>query len=85
MKAGEESDFSILQSKNSERLQIKINGEVENYKILKFFEFTAERKLMSVVVKCENDGRTYIFTKGADGTVIPLAKVKGQDEQSKIC
>ncbi len=40
---------------------------------------------MSVVVKRDSDGKVFIFTKGADGTVIPLAKVKGQDEQSKIC
>lgn len=40
---------------------------------------------MSVVVKRELDGKVFIFTKGADGTVIPLAKVKGQEEESKIC
>lgn len=57
--------------RDSDRAILSINGKSESYKLLKFFEFTSDRKMMSVVVKRESDNRLFLFSKGADGVIIP--------------
>lgn len=61
-------------SRDSDTVKISINGRDEEYKILKVFEFTSDRKMMSVVVKRVSDGKFLVFTKGADDKVAPLGK-----------
>ena len=39
---------------------------------------------MSVVVKRDSDGKTLVFTKGADGSILPRAKA-GQAEALNLC
>jgi len=51
-----------------------MNGREEEYKILKVFEFTSDRKMMSVIVKRVTDGKYFVFTKGADDKVAPLSR-----------
>jgi P-type E1-E2 ATPase len=60
-------------SRDSENVKIQINGIFEEYKIIKVFEFTSDRKMMSVIVKRVPDNRFFIFTKGADEKLLPLA------------
>ena len=43
-----------------------LNGKLETYEIVKIFEFTNERKLMTVVVRSNTSSRLLSFTKGAD-------------------
>lgn len=43
-----------------------------SYEILKTFPFTSERKAMSVVIK-RPDGRKYVYTKGADSSLIKMS------------
>jgi len=42
--------------------------------LLKVFEFDSERKMMSVVVKNNKNQKLYLFTKGADTSILPLSK-----------
>jgi phospholipid-translocating ATPase len=50
----------------------------EIYKILKVIEFSSERKMMSVIAKVVDSGKTYVFSKGADSAILP----KLQDKQA---
>jgi phospholipid-translocating ATPase len=61
-------------SRDSENVKIRINGKEEEYKILKVYEFSSDRKMMSVVVKRLADNKVLVFTKGADERVAPLAR-----------
>mmetsp|Transcript_36704 Transcript_36704/g.56267 ORF Transcript_36704/g.56267 Transcript_36704/m.56267 type:complete len:94 (-) Transcript_36704:710-991(-) len=46
----EDNHDSKLISRDSDSITISINGQHEVYKILKVFEFSSERKMMSVSV-----------------------------------
>ena len=43
----------------------------EEWKTLKYFEFTSERKIMTRVLKNTETGQVMVFTKGADSSIIP--------------
>ncbi|TNV85488.1 hypothetical protein FGO68_gene5841 [Halteria grandinella] len=73
LQAGEHSKFASLEHKDSEYVTIKLSGKEEKYKIIKSYEFTSERKMMSVVLKRESDAKILLFTKGADGVILPRA------------
>jgi phospholipid-translocating ATPase len=48
---------------------------------MKVYDFTSDRKMMSVIVKRVADGKIFIFTKGADEKLIPLASTsQNQDD-----
>ena len=70
LQAGETSGIVNIVSKNTEKIKIQIDGKVEEYKIIKVFEFTSDRKMMSVVVKNLADNKIFIFTKGADEKLV---------------
>ncbi|XP_049950032.1 phospholipid-transporting ATPase IF-like isoform X1 [Schistocerca serialis cubense] len=59
---GEEGDINTIQ----------IRGKIRRYKKLDCLEFTSDRKRMSVIVEDE-DGFIWLFCKGAESAVIPLA------------
>lgn len=40
---------------------------------MKIYDFTSDRKMMSVIVRRVTDGKILIFTKGADEKLTPLA------------
>jgi magnesium-transporting ATPase (P-type) len=61
--------------RDSSSIRIMINGEEESYDLLKTFQFTSERKAMSVVVKHPTEeGKVICFVKGADSSIFPLLK-----------
>ena len=39
---------------------------------MKMFEFTSDRRMMSIVVKNKENGKILVFTKGADTSIIPI-------------
>jgi phospholipid-translocating ATPase len=47
----------------------------ESYNVLDVIEFSSKRKRMSIVIRMP-DGRTCIFTKGADSSILPRLKLK---------
>lgn len=46
----------------------------ESYEILDVIEFSSKRKRMSIIIRMP-DGRTCIFTKGADSSILPRLKL----------
>ena len=46
-----------------------MNGEVETWKIIKLNEFSSDRKMMSIVVRREEDDVLMSYVKGADMAV----------------
>jgi len=63
--AAKEVGYSFL-DRDSESLQINVFGRKKIYRLLQKFEFTSERKKMTVVVKDEAAGLILLFSKGAD-------------------
>lgn len=45
----------------------------KKYRVLKYFPFTSERKAASVLVR-DQDGRTFVFVKGADSSMRKMWK-----------
>ena len=50
------------------------NKNTEVYKVLKTFDFDSDRKMMSVVVQERSSGRVFVFTKGADISMMKRIK-----------
>ncbi|XP_069753203.1 phospholipid-transporting ATPase IF isoform X3 [Narcine bancroftii] len=48
-------------------------GKTERYKLLDVLEFDADRRRMSVIVETP-EGKMVMFTKGAESSIIPLAR-----------
>lgn len=49
-----------------------VSGQEEEYKILKLFPFTSERKAMSILVE-DPRGKMLLFTKGADSSLLKMS------------
>jgi phospholipid-transporting ATPase len=67
-----DSDFMVLKDNQS-------NQEI-SIEILKTFEFSSDRKMMTVV--CKMNGKTYAFIKGADTSMEP--RLINLDEDDKL-
>ena len=66
------------------KIRIEVRGINENYKILKRFEFDTERRRMSVVVQNMDTDKVYMFTKGADLSIVNILNEHGEFEESTI-
>jgi magnesium-transporting ATPase (P-type) len=56
-------------SRDSTSIVIQVQGEEETYEIVKFFDFTSERKMMSIAVRRvqgNEKGPVTLYVKGAD-------------------
>ena len=42
------------------------------FSVLKVYEFTAERRAMSIVVRNESTGKIYLFAKGAESAIYDM-------------
>ena len=56
--------------RNSAMITIKVQGEVEQYRTIKFFDFTSSRKMMSRVVQNVATDRVIVLAKGADSAIL---------------
>ena len=45
-------------------------GEIEEYRTLKFFDFTSARKMMTRIVQNVKTGQVYVMSKGADSAIL---------------
>jgi magnesium-transporting ATPase (P-type) len=59
-----------LEDRDSHNIRIIINGNKEEYEIIKVYEFNSDRKMMSVILK-DDKGKLILFTKGADMAILP--------------
>ena len=64
--------FSFLANRDSDSIEIFMNGRTEAYYILKVFEFNSERKMMAMIVKRVIDKQLILYVKGADIAIKPL-------------
>ena len=55
--------------------------EMEEYRVLKTFKFTSDRKCSSIVVRAP-DGLVYVYVKGSELAIKPMLKA-GQEAQLK--
>ena len=69
-----------LLSRGLDKVEIEIDGEMENWFIIKTNEFSSEKKMMSTVVKRESDNVIMCYVKGADSHVYNLIKNPGKQE-----
>ena len=66
-------------------VKVVVNGQEENYEIMRVIEFTSDRKRMSVVAKDLSNDRIVSFVKGADMAIVPrLTKESLQTDQTTI-
>ena len=56
--------------RNSAVITIKVMGKIEEYKNIKFYDFTSARKMMSRVVQNVETGRVLALVKGADSAIL---------------
>ena len=67
----ENYDCRFLKRTNND-ITISMRGREEVYKIVKFYEFTTARKMMSISVIRLNDNALINFAKGADSSLVEL-------------
>jgi P-type E1-E2 ATPase len=77
----EEKYESRFVSRIGSDIKISIRGQEENYKIIKIYEFTSGRKMMSVSVIRLKDNAIINFSKGADTVMINLLNNKNYLEK----
>ena len=68
---------SIFVTRDSEVIKMQLNGQAEQYSIIKIFPFTSERKAMSIVLKDPKLDKAICFVKGADSSVFPMCNGYG--------
>ena len=66
--------------RDSATFTIKIDGRIETYKNIKFYDFDSARKMMSRVVQNVETGVVYVMAKGADSSIISRC-IKRNDEE----
>ena len=52
------------------KLMIEVNDVEMNFTLLNVLEFDSDRKRMSVIVKCESNGKIVLYSKGADSVIM---------------
>jgi len=84
LEVAHKSLYFSLAARDQDTLTLKDNqsGSLKVFTVLKRFEFTSERRMMSVVVRDEN-GSIFAFVKGADSVIEPLLKKKSKEKKSK--
>jgi magnesium-transporting ATPase (P-type) len=55
LKMVEDRGLAKFISKNSQYITIKVLGVEEQYEIIKFFDFSSDRKMMSIVLRNSED------------------------------
>lgn len=58
-----------------------MRGKEEVYKIIKFYEFTSGRKMMSISVIRLGDNALINFAKGADSSLVDVLNGRNPNEQ----
>jgi len=53
------------------RLLNRKTGKEEQFELLRMFDFTSERKAMSVIVR-DASGKVWAYVKGADSSIMPM-------------
>lgn len=65
MDAAKEVGYAFM-DRTSDSLKLNIFGREKQYRLLNKFDFTPERKKMSVIIQDEQSGLIILYCKGAD-------------------
>ena len=79
MEMAAEKGYAKFIERDSSSLKIEIDGQVEVYDNLKFFDFDSARKMMTRVVRSQSTGQVYAFAKGADSAIISRCVSRSYD------
>ena len=80
-----DSGLGEFKKRDATSYKISVRDEIETYQILKVFEFTSERKAMSVIVKHPSKvNRAICFVKGADSAIFPLCSGKSEEVERSV-
>ena len=66
MKMVEDRCACKLISRDSDTIKLEMQLNIETYQIKKVYDFTSDRKMMSITVLREKDGKIINYAKGAD-------------------
>ncbi|KAJ5069633.1 putative phospholipid-transporting atpase [Anaeramoeba ignava] len=72
-----------LKFRDSDNIELNIQGKPENYEIIQLLRFTSERKRMSILLRNRNTNKIYLFTKGADEVILPRL-LEGQKLETSL-
>lgn len=70
--------------RDSDSIKIELQGKVETYFIKKINEFSSDRKMMSISVMREADGKMINFAKGADMVILNKLARKVEEENRLV-
>jgi len=70
LQAVDESKAGWFIERSAKTLTINLAGNELQYDMICINEFSSERKLMSVVVRDQKDGKLYVFAKGAESQIM---------------
>lgn len=84
MEKVEEIYKATFLSRDTNFINIKIQGQEEQYSIVKIYEFSSDRKMMSITVKEEKTGKFFNFAKGADMMIKSKLHSIGRKEQAQF-
>ena len=70
--------------RDSSSIKISMRGIQETYEILQVFEFTSDRKMMSITVKNLADNKLINYSKGADNVMKTKLDKFGTKESDMI-
>eukprot|EP00347_Sterkiella_histriomuscorum_P009146 403342344 len=84
LQMAEKSNYAKFLSKKIDSIQIELNNHIEQFSIIKTFEFTSDRKMMSIIVKDLKSKRYVLFCKGADSSIIPKLQSCSKIDQETL-
>jgi magnesium-transporting ATPase (P-type) len=70
-------NYGYLFDRDADSVSLKYPNEDKKFKIIRTFDFTNHRKVMTVVVECpEVPGKLIAFSKGADSSMMEMMRDK---------
>lgn len=84
MRMIEDNYDSEFLGRTGDKISIRVRDQTEQYQIVNFYEFTSERKMMSITLIRLSDNLIVNYTKGADDLIKNLLEDKGFTEMNVI-
>lgn len=84
MRMIEDNYDSEFLGRTGDKISIRVRDQTEQYKIVNFYEYTSERKMMSITLIRLSDNLIVNYTKGADDLIKNLLEDKGFTEMNVI-
>jgi magnesium-transporting ATPase (P-type) len=69
LEMAQKSGICNYKDRDQTTMRIVVNGKTEEYTLLRMFEFSSDRKRMSVIVRRVEDKKVFSFVKGADNVI----------------